>query len=506
MSAFSSSILWAFGVAVVLSLILGSISDADVRRRIRAFFLSDSNLHATETTHLLLSTSFSMNGVLYQTWLGYQIGLASLWVQVAWCASYLVLSWRLGRTNPLRGDETLHGAIGRLYSPKALQVAAIASVIGFTLQVGWEIVVGVSLFGSAPNVVAIAPISTILLAMIAAGYTIRGGLRGNLRANEAQNVIACFAFVALAAAVLASGPTKIAGVERIQESHGLLISYWGLGALLSNIVFSLAWQFVDMSAWQSLSATKPEQAVRRTALSMSAFWVFVFPGLLGALLGMYLRRRTNTYTDQDIIFQSLSLFQSHPSLVFFVALGFFAALLSTIDGLLLAAAQALSWDLIDRKSVLAVLKAQANHREGVTDANPEEEGVSGRSERDILNRSKVALFVLAVAGAGGTSLLVYFKIVGLFSLVYIITVAQMSLVPIVCFLFWGRARAAIPAAASVTVGLVGGFAWIVLSLTLFPKSLRILDSAPADLAPIATIAAASLPVLVRAFAKERRGA
>src|SRR5205809_1064384 len=85
------------------------------------------------------------------------------------------------------------------------------------------------------------------------------------------------------------------------------LTWWGL---ITNILFSLVWQFVDMSAWESLASTKGTHD-SRSALIQSALWVFVFPGLAGTILGMYLRGLPKLASD-DLVPRTVELLQGHP--------------------------------------------------------------------------------------------------------------------------------------------------------------------------------------------------
>ncbi len=76
------------------------------------YFWGNRALKVSDITQLLLSSSFSLNGTLYQTWLGYQIGPAALWLQLIWCLSYVILSWKAENIRNLSSGGTLHGVIG----------------------------------------------------------------------------------------------------------------------------------------------------------------------------------------------------------------------------------------------------------------------------------------------------------------------------------------------------------------------------------------------------------
>jgi Na+/proline symporter len=467
-----TQIMLGMSLMVVVSLMLGS-RKRDSHLSLRRYFWGEQDFKASDIAHLILSTSFSFNGIMYQTWLGYSIGWAALWLQVAWCASYL---WMRRYASIIKAEAvkggTLHGAVGCAFGPGAEKLAAVASIIGFTLQVGWELGVAVIVFTFLlPGSAGLLEVSAAALALIAAVYTIRGGLRGNLRANIFQNLFA-IATLIVAIVVLCSGATGYHSPPLI-ESHKLLVTGLGIGGLVTNVIFSVFWQFVDMSNWQNLAAadTKPDTPNR--ALLTGATLVFLFPGLVGTVAGVALAGVPNL-TSNDVVAQMLTIVQQFSPVLFVcVVMGFVAAMLSTLDGLLLAAAQAVTWDLTKHDTVRRILAR------GEVDED-------ARPEREVLTQSRVAVFVLALAGSS-VIYLYKFKIIDLFNLVYVVTAAQMTLVPVVfCIL---RGRHALNGFASILGGLVVG-------LTLVGYGLVAVNATVLTWAPAIGLATAALLLLV----------
>ena len=322
-----NQLLIGFGVMVLFSIFLGS-STRRGTSSVLSFFWGDNRMKMREGVHLLLSSPFSMNGILYQTWLGYSIGYAAIVIQVIWCLSYILMALCAQRIADLSRTGTLHGSIGRVFGLRAEQAAAVASIIGFTLQIGWELIVGVSIFSViAPGNTNILTILILTLAGISAIYTILGGIRGNALANQMQNWVgglALWAVVIALAAFYHSDTTAVppgAGRPFDGGSFARLITELGIGGFITNAVFSLAWQFVDMSTWQNMAATEKREDAPRKVLFWTALLVFIFPGVVGTAAGMYMRTVPNLTSD-NIIPHIIGVVSNRPWLGVFVAAGF----------------------------------------------------------------------------------------------------------------------------------------------------------------------------------------
>src|SRR5437016_5422542 len=104
----SSALILAAAVTILLSIIAGA-SPARERHTLPGFFYADHKLNLGAVLNLLLSSPFSLNGLLYQMFLGYAIGPAAVLTQVAWCASYLWLNAYRRRIQEMARYQTMHG-------------------------------------------------------------------------------------------------------------------------------------------------------------------------------------------------------------------------------------------------------------------------------------------------------------------------------------------------------------------------------------------------------------
>lgn len=433
----SSALVLAATVTILLSLVAGA-SPSKERYTLPGFFYADHKLNLGAILNLLLSSPFSLNGLLYQTFLGYAIGPAAVLTQVAWCASYLWLNAYRKRIQETARYQTMHGVIGTRFGKEAERAAAIATIVGFTLQIGWEVIVGASIFsagfGSTRGFYWVAAVSA---ALIAAVYTILGGLRGNARANTIQNIIAAAALIMLTIFLVRwsgshpgeAGPWDSGSLVRL---FGIL----GIAGVITNIVFSLLWQFVDMSTWQNLAATDRRNDPGSKSLIGSAVLIFIFPGLIGTVLGMYLRSAKGL-DPNTIMPMTIELLLSNPYLLVFVIIGLVCAALSTVDGLLLAIAHAFTFDLKERENVRTVMDWYSDRVSKTSDTEAESTHHDemptelARQEQKVFSVARYSLLAAALTGSVVTVLLTQYARVNIFDLVYIVVVAQLVLFPVV---------------------------------------------------------------------------
>lgn len=356
------TLLISFAGTVALSLIIGAWGRRKSSGSLVGFFWGDNNLTAAQGTHLNLSTSFAINGIVYSAWLGYIGGWASVLPQLVWCGGFLFLAKYARRLGHLSRTGTLHGNIGYVFGERAAKLAALASIIGFTLLFGWELYIGSSMFKAVMQSQS-ATLETILylsLGAIGAIYCMLGGLRGNLHANQVQNYLSGGA-VLLAIGYLwwfAVGSRPFAWADFVDYSSlTALATELTFVGMITNFVLFICYQFVDMSVWQNTASVSGDEAKPKRMLMGSAFWILFFPGVTGTALGMLMRSYEGV-TANNIIPMLVQQTAAEPVIFVLLVAGFFAMMLSTVDGLLLAACQAVTWDVTDRKKVLRILTAR----------------------------------------------------------------------------------------------------------------------------------------------------
>lgn len=415
---------------------------------IHSFFWGDQRLPWGLTISLILSSSFSLNGLLYQAWLGYLVGWWSLLVQLVWCSSFVLLAFLSRRFAGLLDVGTMHGAIGVRFGEGAKRVAAVSSTIGFAVLIGWEAVVGSTvlqnLSGDNQVLYIALPLALVIISSL---YTGSGGLRGNAYINALQNALKIIALIWAAILLfdMAGGASGVSAAPVAGLTAAAAAALLGGAALWANMTFSAFWQVVDMSVWQNLSGTPAEK--RRFAVLVSAVAVFIFPGLIGTVIGVSLSSlQPLGVTDTNVLNQVLVALSGDPFVATLLVAAFAASMLSTIDGYSLAGAQAATWDVIFPKKVKGLLS-----KGPIRTAEPD--------DRRVIAWGRAIVLILALTGASGVMGLVIYGEVSLFDLVYAVVVAQMSLVgPVVYSLLIPSGRllrfGALPVIGGLGVGAV----------------------------------------------------
>ncbi len=440
-------IIIALSIVVFISLYFGSKGGKE-RTSIKGFFWGGSSLSGKQLTQLILSTSFSFNAILYHAWLGYAIGWSAILIQLLWVLSFIWVRKYSSEIIELKKYGTMHGSIEHYFGRAAGTLAAFASIIGFTLLIGWEITVVLDIMTSNLDTgkIQYSYILAIIFCIIVSIYTIRGGIKGNLKANTIQNLIAIIALIVLMVFLFYKNN---GGVFYGFNSIPKLWVALGLGGLITNMVFSLVWQFVDMSNWQNIASASSVKQVKK-GLKLSAFWVLVFPGVIGTGVGIAMSNIPNL-NDNTILESTISIIYEYPWILIPSLIGFFAVMFSTLDGYLLSSAQSFSWDILYKRKI----------EEALDDRLAKEE------ESNILRYIFTIIMAIAIIGGVGT-LFIHKLGVQLFHLVYIVTVSHLSLFPTVFILLINKKKKRtvlrFDGLSSILSGLLIGFGFVVFSI------------------------------------------
>lgn len=288
-----------------------------------------------------------------------------------------------------------------------------------------------------------------------------GGIKGNARANTVQNIIGGIALVVLTFWLATAAPRGLGQTSPWQSpTYETFVAAIGLGGVVTNIVFSLLWQFVDMSTWQTLASASTTDAANKKSLRNSAIWIFFFPGVFGTFIGMYLRG-TDGLDPNSLMPHVIDLLRDNSFLLFFVVMGLVCAMLSTLDGLLLSIGQAIRFDIMKDNGLERVMAWREQNSGTSAEIMPAELlDVEHSSFNNIRN------YILGAA-LGGAALVVlitqYFKI-NIFDVVYIVIIAQLVLFPSIwrCLKYSGKTGKG--GAESIWAGLVLGIILVVVGI------------------------------------------
>jgi hypothetical protein len=295
---------------------------------------------------------------------------------------------------------------------------------------------------------AIVLSSTVVL--ISALYTILGGIKGDASANFVQNIIKAAVLMTVVAFIFIekTPSANLLSAHNSLPSFDKVITLLTISGLFTNLVFSALWQYADMSTWQNISAIRPLASSHRRALLISAVGAFLFPGVVGTVIGIGLAGvpSLGQVSDNDILAGLIRISSDSPAMVIAILFCFGLAMLSTIDGYALAAGQAVTWDIIYPDRVRNLL------------ANSVPADEVNRSHSLIVTSARLWLLVSGFSGAATVLYLVFGWNVSLFNVVYFAVIAQMTLVPLVLFCLYVGEGGPLPMGWSpATLGLATGF-------------------------------------------------
>jgi hypothetical protein len=409
-----------------------------------AFLLPRNTLKSRPIVSLLLSSSFGANALLYAAWLGYSIGVWAFLIQLAWSISFLLLS---PYASKMRLMNSLHGLLGTRFGTSTRLVASLCTLAGFTYLIGWEFAIGSS---STLTLLAAHGMSASISAHLATGiivgevligtllYTLWRGMRGNAVVDQFLNLIKLILIFGLTAVLIRALATQ----PRPDLWHAIfppfatVVQNLGLWGFITNIVFNLAWQFVDNSSWQSIIAGADPTTSRSAAnLRLSGLVIFLSIGTMGTLLGIALSHLPNVTTD-NILSQAVTLLPQHTmgatiAMVVLIA----CCMMSLMDVLFVASTFTLLMDIF-----------------------PGLRAVSRRPDppQPSLKVARIVLFCLALAATWGVHLLFAAVHANLFDFVYIVIITQLSLIgPVIVALTAKRQEAAsmwVPICFALAVG------------------------------------------------------
>ena len=288
---------------------------------------------------------------------------------------------------------------------------------------GWEVALGQKVFGgfilsdqSLPGS-SIAVASAYLAGITVAGaliYTLLGGLRVNAIADILQNVVKLLGFGLIMFALL-SHYSEISGdwpkfwrgmfpsVETMTERLG----WFGL---ITNVIFSIVWQFVDASTWQNVQsgANRNNDKITSRNLCQSGLTIFIAPGILGTVLGVALTSISGV-TQDNILVQAVSVASASPAIQFLLFFAIATAMMSLIDGLLIASGYAICVDLL-------------NGGEGLETLERDEQRTNST-----LALLRLTLIILAFMAAWGVGALTKWLGTDPFETVYLVIIPQLAL-------------------------------------------------------------------------------
>jgi len=408
--------LWATGIVLTLALVLAAISkvikQSSPEQPLTEYLLANTKLTRLPVISLLLSSSFGLNAILYQVWLGYSIGMWGLIIQTVWAASFWLLSFHVKK---IRQQRSLHGLLGEHFGPTTRIIAGICSIIGIMLLMSWETEIGrTTLFGlltasGEGKAESVKAASEWLIGGIVFGcmiYTILGGLSGNAYADIGLNSLKIAAVLLVMAFLFQRENTPITWNALFPSINSM-----GWYGILTNVVFSILWQYVDTSTWQSVIAGSSEEIKKSVwSLRLSAISIIIAPGIIGTLAGIALQGATGI-TSENVLSQSVLLTGGSSSIVLFIAfILIVACMLSLLDGLILATVYTSIIDILHPNKKIQELDSNTDYA------------------RKLLSAARFLVVCIAIFATWGIRKLFTTMGIETFEIMYIVIIAQLALI------------------------------------------------------------------------------
>lgn len=345
---------------------------------------------------------------MYAVFLGYLMGLWSLLIQIAWALSFYLLA-RFSKQ--VYASTSLHEFLGTKFGKSTRRVAALCSIIGITYFAGWEVAVARSSLSSLATLpgnthlgiwhnLMLAILGMVILAAII--YTSVWGRRVSGRVNLFLNAIKISCLIFISAALFGS----------VAANHGLTSSLFlpsfkqaifslGIVGFVTNIIFNLSWQFVDNSSWQSICSLGKRGRSGAQTIRLAGIGTLLTVNGMGAVLGALLRG--NNAIDSTNALSYVVGMTSHLKISALLAMIVILALsaMSLFDAAILSISQALLVDLNIRWTA---------------------------GKKTSLTHARLATLLVGIVAAWGISLIIRVLGGSIFNFVYIVILAQLSLV------------------------------------------------------------------------------
>jgi Na+/proline symporter len=405
--------------------------------KISDFLLAGKRLRTKEIVSLLLSSSFGLNAIFYAAWLGYSIGAWALLIQFAWSASFFLL---MPAAEHFARITSLHDFLGQQFGYKTKLLAALCSIVGIIYFMAWEVNINVATV--APLLPGQTGVFTIsLFAFVAIAYTMLFGLRGNAFVDKYINLIKLiilFAITSIASFHFLNLPSNVI-YQSIFPSFDKIVTNLGLIGLITNIVFNLAWQFVDNSSWQSIiGGSEISKSSTSRNLKYSGLMIFLTVNLISTILGISLAQMSNV-TPDNILSMASGLIPQRGNLVstgiIILSIG---SMMSLVDGMLLSLALTMSSDVLP-------------------------ESLWKRfSEKKRLRLIQLLVIVFGLITIWGFEGILKAFHINLFDFLYIIVVSQLSLIGPVVFGLYKKVKRNERMWIAILLALIVGFGSVII--------------------------------------------
>lgn len=354
-----------FGVIITLAyyLILGW-RDWQRTQRISTYLFDDWSLSDRTVSVSVFSSSMSLATVVIALMqLSGIFGLALSWATLTFCFGWVLFLLAADRVRSLiEPTDTVHSFLGRTYASRTVQlVAAFATLLGFLGLFATELF--------AANIISSSlgfPSQTAFWLMVAFAcvtlvYTSLGGFRSVVRTDWSQALLLLLALgTVLILSLAVSARAGIAVPNALQDGMRKSLP---LTVAISLFFINVFYPFVDTQAWQRLIAARSPGDFKKGTIVATFGFAITWTTLI--IAGVLI---TQAHPNQMNPISSVldGVPGNMPVVAFIVGMvlipGLLAAMISSADGFINAAAHIWLLDLHSKERLVGDADVLPNHR------------------------------------------------------------------------------------------------------------------------------------------------
>jgi len=436
------------------------------------YFIFGRKMDSEKLTKTMVATNVGVaSSVVFSAILGYFFGTsAMLWGPVTWIIGILLYILLIPKIESwMRTGRTLHEFLGESYSSDKVRViASIVSVILLWGLLGVEVVIGSFLLTPFIGEFSSKAVAFFIV-IITFSYMWLGGLKGVVRTDRSQLYVLFIGLVSLSiGGILISTKAISIPLEPDWKSNLFNLNFILLGTgltIISLLVISLPYHFCVMDMWQrSIASTRPDYSsrenvkeIRKGLIKSIPFFVLLF--WLSIIGGIFVRLIVGGEIDTNDILPTLLGFTGQvkvwgPILLAFALVAMLAAIMSTIDTILLAISQTLFYDVY---ALLPWNKSLRNKLSAVKSGNDKSIKITHEEDKNILAVGRS--FIPIIGFTGVIFAFFEFQVMNfLFGLYGIIIVLFPS---VIVAILWPRKLIHSSAVWSVSTGLISALIWSI---------------------------------------------
>jgi Na+/proline symporter len=292
MDILSLVIIFTF-IATVAGFALYAVKISGFISNTRRFFIHTGQLEAKELSYTFSASWMSLANVIAGLLiLALIAGIANLWAVITWAVGFIVLSSHTSQIKKLANtQDTIHGFLARRYGISAMRsVASFITILSCLGIFALELIVGIALLQIIPGIksVWLPVIGSVMLTVILAFYTSKGGYYAVIRTDRIQWILIVIAIISMFLLVVLHAVSNVSLVAQIPEylwnplSIDNINSLWGATGwsfVLGILFLQLFLQIGDMGSWQRIVSAKDtisvKKSLKKVSLWTAAIWVVI---------------------------------------------------------------------------------------------------------------------------------------------------------------------------------------------------------------------------------------